>query len=136
MRLAEEIALTGCTLVIDADSSVEGEWDPARLEQVLTSLLANAMKYGPGKPIEVSVRGGRGVAEFAIRDHGIGIAPEKQATVWGRFERAVSSTQYGGLGLGLYVARQIVEAHRGSVAVSSAPGAGSTFTVQLPRDAE
>ncbi len=69
---------------------------------------------------------------FEVRDQGIGIAAEKQAKIFERFERAVSSRVYGGLGLGLYIARQIVDAHGGMLEVSSDPGRGSVFTMRLP----
>jgi PAS domain S-box-containing protein len=112
--------------------SATGSWDRARLEQVATNLLANAIKYGQGKPIEVSVARKEGTALLAVRDRGIGIAPEDVERIFGRFERAASASSYGGLGLGLYIAQQIAAAHGGRIAVASAPGQGATFTVSLP----
>jgi signal transduction histidine kinase len=73
-------------------------------------------------------------ARLTVRDHGIGIAKDDVGRIFGRFERAVSSRHYGGLGLGLYVAQEIVEAHGGRILVQSKPGEGSAFTVLLPRD--
>jgi signal transduction histidine kinase len=104
------------------------------LEQITSNLLSNAIKYGPGKPVDVNVHAVEGTARLTVRDYGIGIAHEAVARIFDRFERAVSPRHYGGLGLGLYIARQIVEAHRGSILVRSEPGAGSTFTVVLPLD--
>jgi signal transduction histidine kinase len=110
-----------------------GRWDPARLDQVVTNLLTNAMKFGPGKPIQITVHATAGGATMIVRDQGIGIAADAQARIFERFERGVSAQHYGGLGLGLYIARQIVEAHHGHIAVESALGQGATFVVTLPR---
>lgn len=128
----EQLARAGCLLVTDAPSPVVGCWDKLRLDQILSNLLANALKFGPGKPIEVRVEMLNGDARLIVRDHGIGIAPEDQARIFERFERAVPTKHYGGFGLGLWITRQIVERLGGSVRVQSSPGAGSTFTVTLP----
>ncbi len=109
-----------------------GRWDRSRLEQVTTNLLANAMKFGKGKPIELSVRRTPAGAELEVVDHGIGIAPDQQELVFERFQRAVSSRHFAGLGLGLFISRQIVEAHGGRLRLESTPGAGSKFRVELP----
>jgi predicted ATPase/signal transduction histidine kinase len=111
---------------------VRGRWDRGRLEQVVTNLLSNAVKFGEGKPIEVSLGQEGGLARLVVKDAGIGISPQLQARIFDRFQRAVSSEHYGGLGLGLYISRRIVEAHGGSIRVESRPDAGSTFTVELP----
>ncbi|WP_158501591.1 ATP-binding protein [Vitiosangium sp. GDMCC 1.1324] len=112
-----------------------GTWDRLRLEQVVTNLLSNALKYGAGKPVSLRVEASAGLVRLVVRDEGIGISPESLPRLFGRFERAVSDRHYGGLGLGLYITRQIVEALGGTVYVRSAPGAGATFTVELPRQA-
>jgi signal transduction histidine kinase len=104
-----------------------------RVEQVVTNLLSNAIKYGAGRPVEVAVSGDDLLARLTIRDHGIGIPLEHQARIFERFERAVSDRHYGGLGLGLWIVRQIVDALGGSIIVESEAGKGSTFTVNLPR---
>ena len=131
-RAAPQLAEAGCRLQLRAGEAVVGRWDRLRLEQVVTNLLANAIKYGRGRPIELSVtqRGGR--AQLMMRDHGIGIAPKEVDRIFGRFERAASARHYGGLGLGLYIARQIVAAHGGAIRVDSRPDEGATFTVELP----
>ena len=135
-----DLAQAGCRLSIQcpgpADGSVVGFWDASRLEQVVTNLLANAIKFGAGRPIEVAVRDAGQAVELQVRDHGIGIAADYLPKIFDRFERAVSSTHYGGLGLGLYLARSIVEAHGGAITVESRVGEGSTFTVRLPRTQE
>jgi signal transduction histidine kinase len=104
-----------------------------RLDQVLVNLLTNAAKYGAGRPVVVEAfPEGTGEVRLSVRDEGIGIAAEDLARVFGRFERAVSERHYGGLGLGLYISRQIVDAMGGRIEVESRPGAGSIFTVRLP----
>jgi signal transduction histidine kinase len=114
------------------DGAVQGAWDRSRMEQVVTNLLLNAIKYGAGGTIEIRVSTTNMNATLTVADHGIGIAPERLPHVFDRFERAVSAQHYGGLGLGLYITREIVRAHGGSVGVSSEPGVGSVFTVELP----
>ncbi|MBZ4421619.1 ATP-binding sensor histidine kinase [Myxococcus sp. RHSTA-1-4] len=131
-RLEPELTAARCTVSLTCAAPVVGQWDAARLAQLVTHLLHNALKFGPGKPIEVFVREEAGSARLVVRDHGIGIAPERQGHIFERFERAVSKN-YGGLGLGLYISRGIAESHGGSIQVQSVPGAGSTFTVTLPR---
>ena len=134
VQLEEPLRASESPVTIDAPEPVIGNWDCTRLEQVVTNLVANAVKYGSGKPIEVIVRARPEAAQLAVRDHGIGIAPSDQARVFGRFERAVPSEHYAGLGLGLYVVRHIVEQLGGNVTCESVPQQGSTFTVTLPRE--
>jgi predicted ATPase/signal transduction histidine kinase len=132
-QLEPDLAASRCALSLDISQPVVGTWDGLRLEQVVTNLLSNAIKFGAGQPIEVRVHDAGGHAELTVRDHGIGIDPTRLPHVFDRFERAVSTVHYGGLGLGLYLARSIVESHDGTIAVESTPGEGSTFTVTLPR---
>jgi predicted ATPase/signal transduction histidine kinase len=131
-RFEGDLARARCPVSIDEVSPVVGQWDRSRLDRVVTNLLSNAIKFGAGAPIEIAVGADRGVARIVVRDHGIGVAPEQQARIFGRFERAVSERHYGGLGLGLYICRKIVEDHGGSIGVQSLAGDGSTFTVELP----
>jgi PAS domain S-box-containing protein len=128
-----ELAQAGCPVTVDADAPAVGRWDRPRLEQVVMNLLSNALKYGRGKPVEVSVRADAESARLTVRDHGIGIEPEDRERIFTRFERAVTGHDYGGLGMGLYIVRQLAEALGGSVRVDSEPGAGAAFTVDLPR---
>jgi len=123
-----------CELIVEASGQIHGNWDRFRIEQVIANLLSNAFKYGRGKPIEMHIGHTDDGVRLSVRDHGIGIEKENVARIFGRFERAVSSRHYGGLGLGLYVASEIVEAHGGCILVQSEPGHGSVFTVLLPRD--
>ncbi|WP_163997501.1 PAS domain S-box protein [Pyxidicoccus caerfyrddinensis] len=119
-------------IFLEADPSILGRWDRSRLEQVVSNLLSNALKYGAGRPVHVRVSASGGTARLEVRDEGIGIEPQSLHRIFQRFERAVSERHYGGLGLGLYITRQIVEAHGGCVRAESAPGQGATFTVTLP----
>lgn len=130
--LAVEAREKGCVVHLATPPEARGRWAPRRIEQVVVNLLTNAMKFGAGKPIEISVEPRDAGFALRVRDHGIGIAAGEQARIFGRFERAVSSTAYGGLGLGLYITHQVVVLHGGRVDVSSEPGRGATFTVWLP----
>jgi signal transduction histidine kinase len=131
-RLTDECAQAGCSLEIVLPELVIGRWDKLRLEQIANTLICNAIKYGPGKTIHVTVELETGWARLIVRDHGIGIAAEDQARIFERFERAVPTRYYGGFGLGLWIVRQVVEALGGAVRVSSEVAKGSTFTVALP----
>ncbi|WP_368670572.1 CHASE domain-containing protein [Myxococcus sp. AM011] len=132
-RFEMEAQTVNVRLEVDAPTPMTGRWDRLRLEQVITNLLSNALKYGHGAPVDVHVRGDEHEARLEVRDRGIGIAPEDAERVFDRFERAVSSRHYGGLGLGLFITRQLVEAHGGHIFLESHPGAGTTFIVVLPR---
>jgi PAS domain S-box-containing protein len=131
-HLRAELSRSGSRVRIDV-ASATGSWDRMRIEQVMTNLLVNAAKFGEGRPITLTVESDATHARIHVTDRGIGIAAEHQVRVFERFERAVPSQHFGGLGLGLYIVRQIVEAHGGVIRVESTPGAGATFTVEIPR---
>jgi PAS domain S-box-containing protein len=133
-RMGEEASKAGCQLVVSADSVVTGTWDRMRVEQVVTNLLSNAIKFGAGKPIELSVQQEGPHARLTVSDHGMGISPEDTERIFRRYEQAANARAYGGLGLGLYIVNQIVQAHGGDIRVESRTGEGSTFTVELPRE--
>jgi PAS domain S-box-containing protein len=133
-RLADEAARSKVAVNVRAAGSVVGRWDRLRLEQVVTNLLTNALKFGAGKPVDIEIAGRRGVASLTVRDRGMGIAPDDVERVFRRFEQTGPARAYGGLGLGLYIVRQIVEAHGGTIRVESRPSEGSTFFVELPRE--
>ncbi|WP_343073612.1 CHASE domain-containing protein [Pyxidicoccus fallax] len=132
-RFETEAQMAGVRLTVDAPRPIPGRWDRLRLEQVLTNLVANALKYGQGAPVDLRVRDEGEYARVEVEDRGIGIDPEDARRIFDRFERAVSSRHYGGLGLGLFISRQLVEALGGRISVESRPGQGSTFIVLLPR---
>jgi len=131
-RFSEQARAADCALHLSAQGYIVGHWDRMRLEQVLTNLVTNALKYGQGHPVEIHLEASGAQASWSIRDHGIGIAPEDLDRIFGRFERAVPTRKYGGLGLGLYISREIIRAHGGDIRVESWPGQGSLFTAELP----
>jgi len=131
-RFAESLREVGSELELRAPAAVRGRWDRMRVDTIVTNLLSNAVKYGEGRPVEMGVLARGGLARLWVRDRGIGIAPEDQARIFERFERAVPERHYGGFGLGLWVARLVAEAHGGCIKVESHPGEGSTFELQLP----
>lgn len=111
---------------------VTGHWDPVRVEQIVVNLISNAIKYGAGKLVEIEVRRTDAQVEIAVRDHGPGIPASVREHLFERFFRADAGSGIAGMGLGLYVVRQLVDAMKGSVSVQSQPAQGSEFTVRLP----
>jgi PAS domain S-box-containing protein len=122
----------GCTLAVETNK-VTGNWDRIRLEQIVTNLVTNALKYGAGKPVRVAVTGDATDARLVVQDEGIGLEQTDLDRIFEKFGRAAPPTSYGGLGLGLYIVRKLVEAHGGRIEVASSPGQGATFVVSLPR---
>ena len=117
--------------------AVVGRWDQSRLDQVITNLVSNAIKYGDCKPIDVSVDGDDGPARWSSSAITASASrPHDHERIFGRFERAASSRNYGGIGLGLWIVKQIIDALGGTVSVESTPGDGSTFRVELPFQAD
>ncbi|WP_208511740.1 hybrid sensor histidine kinase/response regulator [Variovorax paradoxus] len=136
-NLRQQAEAAGSEISLRAPAELPGVWDEFRIEQVLTNLLTNALRYGGGRPVEMVVAqvgtGEDGFARVSVRDRGIGIAAEDQARIFEQFERTEHSRKHAaGLGLGLYITRQIVDLHGGRIGVESAPGEGSTFSVELP----
>lgn len=131
-RLAEDLPGISTPLEVDAPDSLPGIGDPLRLEQVLINLLSNAAKYGQGRPIHLTLAARDGVARIVVRDQGIGISADEQHRIFEPFERTESAASYGGLGLGLWIVQEIVTRMEGCVGVSSEPGRGATFTVEIP----
>jgi signal transduction histidine kinase len=131
-RFAVAAKRAACTIEFETAPLLLGRWDRLRIEQVLTSLLSNAVKFGMGRPITVLLEEGATGAHIEVRDQGIGIAPEVVDRIFARFGRAGPISQHGGLGLGLYLAREVIEAHGGTIHFASAPNKGCTFTIELP----
>ncbi len=131
-RQKTELEKSGSIITVTGIPNIHGQWDQARIDQVLTNLISNAIKYGNGLPIIIEVKEEGGYAVFSVTDHGVGIKREDQKRIFERFERAVPTRVYSGMGLGLFIANQIVEAHHGHIKVESMKGKGTIFKVQLP----
>lgn len=131
-RLEGEIKKKQITISIQSDHEIHGYWDKTRIDQVLTNLISNAIKYGNSNPIEVQFESTGKHVKIIVRDKGIGISAEDQKRIFERFERATSDMIFSGLGLGLYITRQITAAHGGTIEVQSKLGEYSIFTVTLP----
>ncbi|WP_407293017.1 hybrid sensor histidine kinase/response regulator [Stutzerimonas zhaodongensis] len=135
-NFAPQMEASGCALLFEHPEPVIGLWDEFRIEQVLANLLTNAMRYGAGKPVQVNVSVAAAVACIEVRDHGIGISQKSLERIFCQFERAEGSESSAGLGLGLFIAEQIVKAHNGRIHVESEEGKGALFRVLLPLNAE
>ncbi|MDB5213481.1 MAG: Chemotaxis protein methyltransferase CheR [Myxococcaceae bacterium] len=131
-RFTEDATRAECELTVIAPVPCPGRFDAQRLEQVVSNLLSNAMKYGASKPITVRCEALGQHLVVSCEDHGIGIGAEDHERVFRRFERAVSERNYAGLGLGLWISRELVTAHGGTITLESELGRGSKFTVTLP----
>jgi signal transduction histidine kinase/DNA-binding response OmpR family regulator len=131
-RFEEDLSRAGRHIQCVADGTLQGRWDRARLDQVLTNLIANAVRYGGEKPISVKLHRTPEHAKITVSDQGVGIPEQDLDRIFESFERGENSRSHGGLGLGLFIARRIVEAHGGNIAVSSRVGEGADFTVTLP----
>jgi signal transduction histidine kinase len=131
-RLREQAAELGTTITVDVSPDIVGIWDRSRMEQLVTNLLTNAIKYGKGRPVALSARAADGRTELKIRDAGVGISRGDQSRIFRAFERVATAGRVGGLGLGLYIGQQIAAAHGGTLSVDSEPGRGATFTLAVP----
>lgn len=132
----EQARTTGVALTLVAPDALPVVADEFRIEQVVTNLLTNALRYGAGQPVLVRLQAGAGEAALSVRDGGPGIDPADQERIFRQFERGASGGQVPGLGLGLYISRQIAEAHGGRLDVRSQPGHGAEFTLYLPLQAQ
>ena len=132
-RFAPDAAAAACPLTLRLDQPIVAVLDATRLDQIMTNLIGNALKYGAGAPVEIGIEGDDQVVRLTVRDHGIGISPADHKRIFLRFERAADERQYSGAGLGLWITNELVKALGGRVSVHSVPGAGAAFTVVLPR---
>lgn len=128
----DEIRLSGNHVSFNHEGDVIGYWDQNRLEQLFSNLLSNAIKYTQGQPVKMELKLKGEFVHFIISDEGPGIPYNLQPKLFERFERAVDSKKISGLGLGLYISKQIVDAHKGEISLESIPGEGTTFEVVLP----
>jgi Osmosensitive K+ channel histidine kinase len=120
-------------VTVRSDGPLEGRWDRLRIEQVVTNLLTNALKYAAGTPVELVLQGSEREATLLVSDGGPGIPESEWERIFRRFERAAPLRNFGGLGLGLYVSRQIVEAHGGEIHIATLGRKGAHFVIRLPR---
>ncbi len=132
-RFREQVIQAGSTIEVHRERSTAGQWDRLRVEQVISNLIGNALKYAAGSSIDISVSGSADEAVLVVSDQGPGISQADQSRVFQRFERAASAMHYGGMGLGLYVTNQICQAHGGSIAIEAVVPHGARFVVRLPK---
>ena len=133
-RFREHATRAGSTVTLRSDGVLDGRWDRLRIEQVITNLLTNALKYAAGTPVEITLSGTEHDVMVTVSDGGPGIPESAQERIFLRFERAAPMRNFGGLGLGLYVARQIVEAHGGEIQLERLRPKGAHFVIRLPRE--
>jgi signal transduction histidine kinase len=133
--LAAQFASAGSHIELEVDGPAPVLMDEFRIEQVLANLLTNALRYGDGKPVSVRVSERDDFVRAEVRDQGMGISEEDQRRVFEQFERVAGTSVAQGLGLGLFISEQIVQAHGGRIELSSRLGEGSCFTIVLPRRA-
>ncbi|HUM11687.1 MAG TPA: PAS domain-containing sensor histidine kinase [Myxococcaceae bacterium] len=135
-RFREHALRAGSVVSVRSEGPLEGRWDRLRIEQVVTNLLTNSLKYAAGTPVDLVLKGSEREATLLVSDGGPGIPESDWERVFLRFERATPMRNFGGLGLGLYVARQIVEAHGGQIQLTRRGETGAHFVIQLPRSAD
>jgi signal transduction histidine kinase len=131
-NFSEKMKRENNSISVTAEKPIRGTWDKVRIEQAVSNLISNAIKYGNNKPIAITVSNSHERAKLTVEDKGIGMSQEQQKRIFERFERAVNSKEYQGLGVGLYITSQIVKAHHGKIDVHSKPNDGTTFIIELP----
>jgi signal transduction histidine kinase len=131
-RTDPQLNFVGCSVELDLAPQLVGIWDRFRIEQIINNLLTNVIRYAPGAAVLIKTESQNGFAVLSIKDSGTGISENDQKRIFTRFERAVAHNSISGLGLGLYICKQIVELHGGNIGVNSKIGEGATFTVSLP----
>lgn len=133
-RIHEQFEASGSgEPIIDHIETASGEWDPLRIEQVMTNIITNAIRYGRGKPVHIAIKNYQESVRITVKDQGLGIPKSDQEKIFQRYERGLLAREISGLGIGLFITHQIIEAHGGKIWVESEIGQGSTFYVDLPR---
>jgi PAS domain S-box-containing protein len=132
-QLQHQFEMSDCKVILHLEDKIQASCDRLRIEQVLINLLTNSTKYAAGKPIEVYLAQDSRQITLSVKDNGIGVAPLDQKRIFERFERAVPARNFGGLVLGLYISREIVDLHKGTISVESETDRGAMFTVVLPK---
>lgn len=132
LRLTPQFEQSNTPLEVAAEPAITGRFDGHRVEQVLTNLMTNALKYAPGKTVLVTLAREGDRARLAVTDHGPGVPAEDRERIFGRFERGTDPGRISGLGIGLFIARAIMTAHGGTLVVEDAPGGGARFVAELP----
>ncbi len=131
-RLSEQASDAGSELRLNVKNGISARSDKFRLDEAISNVVSNAIKYGAGHPVDVELKTNDDKAVLVVQDRGIGIPVKDLARIFGRFERTTNSRNYGGLGLGLYIASQIIEQHRGSIRAESRSHGGARFVIELP----
>lgn len=131
LRYYSEQLATGAMKYVPSPYNLHGHWDPFKIEQVIVNLINNALRYGEGSEVKIETGKSQGFAWVAVSDKGPGISPEEQLKIFEKFERGTSAKS-GGLGLGLFISKEIVEAHDGKIDLTSEEHKGTTFKVHLP----
>jgi len=135
-RLVEDFAAhaesAGSVVAAAIEPGIVGMFDPTAIEEIAENLISNAVKYGEGKPIDVTVAREGGALRLQVRDHGPGVSADDRGRIFERFERLAGTRPANGFGLGLWVVGQLTEAMGGTIAVEAGDGGGSIFTVRIP----
>lgn len=133
-NFSEKVKKEHTTLTVESNQPIICLCDKVRIAQAITNLISNALKYGGGKPIHIALQHTATHAKILVNDQGIGIPSDQQKRIFERFERAVSSKEYKGLGVGLYITNQIIKAHHGTITLQSKPNKGTTFVIEIPKN--
>jgi signal transduction histidine kinase len=130
--LEEQIRAAKCSVYIQCEGPIRGRWDKVCLGQIVSNLVGNALKFGAGKPLEITIGRSSAGVRIVVSDHGIGLAERDHKKIFERFEQLQPTTVQSGVGLGLWIVAEATHRLKGSVRLRSAPGEGSTFIVELP----
>ena len=133
-RMEDQARQVESYITVNAEGPIVGQWDKLRLEQLMVNLISNAIKYGSGEPIKITATADKETVTLRVKDNGVGISRKDQARIFEQFERASPTGNIAGLGLGLYIVKKIIEAHKGTIRLESEVGRGSEFIVELPRE--